>query len=77
MSDLLAHVRTEEPRWRAEVDYRTNLGINTVVHDILEIEELHDLIERGPNFYAIERIVIYPQGSCASATLTIEEAERQ
>jgi len=65
------------PRWHAEVDYRTDGGVVTVPHDVEELCELHDLIERGPSFYTIEKIVIWPQGACASNTLTIEQAERE
>lgn len=65
------------PRWHVEVDYRTDNGINTVPHEVEEIEDLHDLIERGPDFYTIQKIVIWPQGKCASNTLTVEEAAKQ
>ena len=74
---ILRHEEHIEPRWCAEVDYRMDAGIVTAVHQFDEIEELHDIIERGPNFYTIEKIVIYPQGEMADDKLTIEQAERQ
>lgn len=47
-------------RWTATVWYRTEAGggLVDVVHVFEELEELHDLIEQGPSFYAIERIEI-------------------
>ena len=65
------------PRWHAEVDYRTDSGIVSVPHDFEEIEDLHELIERGPDFYTIQKIVIWPQGACASETLTVEQSLQQ
>lgn len=74
---VLERTGLNEPRWRAEVDYRADSGIVTVTHDMEELEELQDLIERGPNFYTIAKMVIYPQGPCASETLTIEESLKE
>lgn len=34
-------------RWIARVEYRSAAGIVPVDHDIEEIEDLHDLVERG------------------------------
>lgn len=65
----------EPLRWHADVDYRTDAGVNTVPHDFSEIADLHNFIERGPNFYTIERITITPQGPYVDSTLTVEKAE--
>ena len=46
------------PRWVAVVYYRTTNGMLDVEHQIEELDMLHDLIERGPDFNAIERIEI-------------------
>jgi hypothetical protein len=62
-------------RWHATVYYRTDQGMVEVEHDCEELEELHDLIERGPNWNTIDRIVVvlalqvYPG-------LTIEQSEQ-
>ncbi len=46
------------PRWRATVWYQTEFGLIDVVHDIEELDMLQDLVERGPDFYTIDRIEI-------------------
>ena len=47
------------PRWTATVYYRTADGDPLdVQHTFEELDMLHDLIERGPDFHAIVRIVI-------------------
>lgn len=41
-------------RWRATISYQvTETEFRSVVHDVMEIEDLHDLVERGPTFCAI------------------------
>jgi hypothetical protein len=52
----------ETPRWRAVIWYLAEKGENgllPVEHLIEELEELHDLVERGPVFQCIEKIEIY------------------
>lgn len=46
------------PRWTATVYYRTDAGLVDVEHLIEELDMLHDLVERGPDFHTIERIEI-------------------
>lgn len=64
------------PRWTATVYYRHDAGLVDVVHYIEELEDLHDLVGAGPNFYAIEHIHItltdqnFPQPG-----LTVEQSE--
>jgi hypothetical protein len=45
-----------------------------VEHDFEEIEDLHDLIEAGPSWCALDRIVITYQGSAGQ--LTLEQAAK-
>ena len=46
-------------RWMATILYRSERnGIIPQVHFFEEIEDLHDIVERGHSFYAIERITI-------------------
>jgi hypothetical protein len=61
-----------QKRWRAMVYYRTNNGVVSVQHDIEELGEIEELIERGPNWYTIERIEIVLSDD--TDPLTIEEA---
>jgi hypothetical protein len=46
------------PRWFATVWYRTPEGLIDVQHAFEELDMLHDLIEHGPDWYAIEKIEI-------------------
>jgi len=64
------------PRWAATVHYRADAGLVDVTHDLDEIEELHDLVERGPHWDTIDRIVIVRAVAGSPLTLTVEEAEK-
>jgi len=60
-------------RWRAVVTYRSiKLGQIDVEHFFEEIEDLHDIIERGPDWNAIERIDVTLNRKASYST--IEEA---
>lgn len=63
------------PRWTATVFYRSAAGTVDVVHDLHEIEDLHEIIERGPHWDAIQRVEIV-RNAAEFPTLTIEEAEQ-
>ena len=62
-------------RWHAVVTYRSKAGLLTQEHGFEELAELHDIVERGPNWDCITNIVItiprptYP-------LLTLEAAEK-
>ena len=58
-------------RWKMTVWYRTDVGLVDVDMDIEELAEVHNLIEAGPSFYAIDRIEIR---LAQSSTQTIEGA---
>lgn len=45
-------------RWSAVIYYRTDAGVIDVQHEIEELEEVAEIVERGPNWYSIDRIVI-------------------
>lgn len=47
-------------RWIATVTYDTKSGPTDVVHYVEEMEDVHSLVERGPNFYLIDSVVIRP-----------------
>lgn len=44
--------------WKMVVTYRTEAGDLDVEHEIEEIEDAHDIVERGPNWNAIVEIRI-------------------
>ena len=63
-------------RWLAVITYRSENGFVDVDHHIEEIEDLHDIVERGPNWYAIEKIELRLLPS-AVAPMTLEQAARE
>lgn len=66
---------TDNPRWTASIHYRLDNGlIHGVEHDLHELSEVHDLVERGPHFDCIVGIGIRRINHCTSPTLTVEEA---
>jgi hypothetical protein len=66
----------DTPRWTATAYYRTDNGIVDVSHDIMELEDLQNIIERGPDWYALDRIEITLNRDGLPA-LTIEQAASQ
>ena len=62
------------PRWKATVHYRMNAGIVDVVHDLEEIEDLHELVEGGPHWDTIDRIEIVRVNHLTAPGLTVEAA---
>ena len=67
---------SDEPRWMATIWYRTENGLVNVDHYIEEIEELHNIVERGPHWDTVNGIVIKRINHVDSRTLTVEAAER-
>lgn len=61
-----------DKRWRVVCVYRSEVGPVDVEHFIEELCELDDLIERGPNFYAIDHIRIEHTGRCEPMTLRMK-----
>lgn len=45
-------------RWIADVIYRSDAGPVDVRHHLLELEELQNIVEAGPDWYCIEEIKI-------------------
>jgi hypothetical protein len=72
---------TEEPehlRWIAVVTYRSESGPIEVDHHFEELEELHTLIERGPDWNTIVSIVVTLNPERAQYPGdTVEAAERR
>ncbi|MBO6542344.1 MAG: hypothetical protein JJ939_11485 [Alphaproteobacteria bacterium] len=66
---------SQPSRWLAVVTYRTDSGLVTVEHDIEELEEIQDLVEAGPSWFAISGIKITLQRDLGYERLTIEQAE--
>ncbi len=45
-------------RWNVRVVYNTEDGDDVMEHKVSEIDEIHDIVEAGPSFYAIRQITI-------------------
>jgi len=45
-------------RWMATIHYRTDEGTVDVDHDLEELMDLHNVVERGPHWDTIDRIEI-------------------
>lgn len=63
-------------RWEATITYRTGRGDVTVPHLIEELEELADLVERGPDWDTIVDVRIVKARNVRPA-YTVEQAERE
>jgi hypothetical protein len=61
-------------RWVATVTYRTQAGPLAVEHDIEELRELQNLIERGPDWNTIASIEII-LARPTNPDLTIEHSQ--
>lgn len=74
-ADLATRPDVTHARWIAIVHYRTQAGLVDVQHDMLELEELQDLVERGPHWDTIHKIDIR-RADGGDRLLTVEEAAR-
>ena len=63
-------------RWKATIWYLSEIGLLDVEHGIEELEELHDLVERGPDWNTIDRIEIVLDRR-SQRDLTVEQAAQQ
>lgn len=41
------------PRWHVKITYDTERGPLVVEHDVIELEDLHDVVELGPAWGSI------------------------
>ncbi len=67
---------TDAPNWSAVVTYRTDAGPMVIARTMAELDELYDVIERGPHFDTVMDIHITRINHCTSPTLTVEQAEQ-
>jgi hypothetical protein len=57
-------------RWHATITYRTAHGPAAVEHTFEEIEELHDLVERGPDWNSVLCITVTLARICSPNVTT-------
>lgn len=65
----------QEKRWLARIVYRSAAGAVDVVHDIEELGEVEEIVERGPDWNTIEVIEIRRARDAEATATTLEEAE--
>jgi hypothetical protein len=65
-----------EERWKATVFYRTENGSVDIDYTLGELEDIHDIVERGPHWDTIEKIEIIRVNHTDGADLTIEAAAK-
>jgi hypothetical protein len=65
------------PRWHATIYYRTDDGFTDVEHDIEEIEELQDLVEHGPDWNCIDKIVVELARPSGDPGITVEQSLKE
>lgn len=61
-------------RWKATIFYRSENGPVDVEHELDEVGDIHDVVEKGPHWDTIERIEIFRINHCDSESLTVEGA---
>lgn len=62
-------------RWLAKISYRTEIGTKLVNHEFEELYELHDLVEKGPDWDAIASIEVSKFRPGPLGPLTLERAQ--
>lgn len=60
-------------RWIAMITYRHDDRDETRVVSFEEMSDLHDIVEAGPNFYAIKEIHVKPSGRVDPRTVEMDE----
>jgi len=64
----------EPIRWIATVYYRTDNGVVDVEHRLSELDDLHDVVERGPHWDCVIEIRVCRAKHVTSDALTVEQA---
>lgn len=63
-------------RWQASIAYRTANGPVYKMASFEELSELEDIIERGPHWDSIIRVIVTLNRAAQDRNLTVEEAEQ-
>lgn len=64
-------------RWNVEIDYRSEIDItHTVYMRVDELGDVHDIIEGGPDFNCVQRIIV-TLNKKHEPSLSIEEVRRR
>lgn len=75
--DFRNHARSGDPdaRWKAIITYKRKKGAEKRTFLFEEIEDLHAIVEGGPDWNAIEKIVVKLNRLQHGEIITIERAE--
>jgi hypothetical protein len=73
---VLTRPEAATARWKATIFYRSENGLVDVEHALEELDELQDIVERGPDWNTIQGIIIELDRT-SEPGLTIEQAARQ
>jgi hypothetical protein len=65
------------PRWTAKITYMHDDGPHDRLFTFDELYELQDIVECGPDFYAIESIVVLINTDANHPKVTVEGALRR
>jgi hypothetical protein len=63
-------------RWLATITYKSESGLVPVEWDIIELDEIAELVEAGPDWNTIEKIEIVLTRKQHGEIITIEQAEK-
>lgn len=64
----------DKGRWLVTITYKTECGACDVSHTVEELDEIAELVERGPDWNAIENIVIELARKAHGETITVEKS---
>lgn len=67
---------TADARWKATLFYRTEAGPIDIEQELVEVGDIHEIVERGPHWDTLIRIEIVRINHNESETLTVEQAEK-
>ena len=66
------------PRWKVQVVYhRDRFFTETKTYYVEEIEDVHDIIEAGPDFHAVCRVIITLSSPYGPNKTTLSDIERR
>lgn len=64
-------------RWIVDVAYHSEAGDVDVRHHLVELRDLHDLVEAGPDWHCIKGIEIALARAPGQAVKSLEAADRE
>jgi hypothetical protein len=75
MTRFITETVEHSKRWVGTIYYRTDAGLINIELEMDELEELQEIVERGPNWFALERIEV--RHAFQKGTETIEQLDSE